>query len=374
MKQLTTIQAGVNVSTQQLSSAQKKFNRLTKGIQRTKEQLQDWLKIDDEVKKFYASRILPLSKEVSELRLKLLIQLDKWYQHKSLTTIQNQKLYSLIQELSHYCVNNDESEEAKRIYNFYHNENFDDNKKEHYAQLQAEIEEVLDVDLGDQFDFNSESSIDEFIAMLKQQAEKQQSEEPAQKAKKKPSKAEKKQAEQAAVESQSIKTIFRQLTKVLHPDREMDEQEKQRKSELMQQANIAYKKQDLLSLLELQITIEQTNQSDIDAISDNHLQSYNRVLQRQLNTLQEEVYCIQQQINFHFNIPPYYREPQQIEWFMREQQVELTQIKNTISKDLATFSDIKALKLWLNRQSKRSSLSKHHAKNLNEVLAELFEY
>ncbi len=44
---------------------------------------------------------------------------------------------------------------------------------------------------------------------------------------------------------------------VLHPDREPDEAERVRKTELMQRVNEAYSKKDLLQLVALQLEIEQ---------------------------------------------------------------------------------------------------------------------
>jgi hypothetical protein len=48
------------------------------------------------------------------------------------------------------------------------------------------------------------------------------------------------------------------LVAALHPDREPDEQERKRKTELMQRVNTSYGKKYLLLLLELQLEIEQT--------------------------------------------------------------------------------------------------------------------
>ena len=57
--------------------------------------------------------------------------------------------------------------------------------------------------------------------------------------------------------SRSLRAVYRQLASALHPDREQDERERQRKTRLMQRVNVAYGKQDLLQLLTLQLEIEQ---------------------------------------------------------------------------------------------------------------------
>lgn len=48
-------------------------------------------------------------------------------------------------------------------------------------------------------------------------------------------------------QNQSIKAIYLKITAWIHPDREQDEQKKQEKTALMQQANQAYEANDLLS-------------------------------------------------------------------------------------------------------------------------------
>ena len=50
--------------------------------------------------------------------------------------------------------------------------------------------------------------------------------------------------------SQSIREVYRKLAGALHPDRESDPQERERKTALMQRVNQAYAKNNLLQLLD----------------------------------------------------------------------------------------------------------------------------
>lgn len=58
-------------------------------------------------------------------------------------------------------------------------------------------------------------------------------------------------AGQAAPAVPSLREVYRRVASALHPDRETDPAERDRKTVLMQQANRAYAAQDLLGLLEL---------------------------------------------------------------------------------------------------------------------------
>ena len=106
------------------------------------------------------------------------------------------------------------------IYNRYNDASLEDSKKAHRSKIKAEMEEMLNIDLGDDFNFDSEESFWEFINTLKEKQEKSKKRKNAKK--EKITTKQKIQIEQELFETQSIKEIFRQLTKVLHPDREMD--------------------------------------------------------------------------------------------------------------------------------------------------------
>lgn len=94
---------------------------------------------------------------------------------------------------------------------------------------------------------------------------------------------------QAAQEvSQSLRDVYRRLASGLHPDREPDEQQRKRKTALMQQANQAYAAGNLLALLELQLEAEQIDAVRAAAADQRRLLHYVTVLQEQLVDLQSE--------------------------------------------------------------------------------------
>jgi hypothetical protein len=135
---------------------------------------------------------------------------------------------------------------------------------------------------------------------------------------------------------------------VLHPDREMDENEKIRKSELMQRANMNYKKKDLFALLELQFEIEQANQSTLDNLSNEKLEIYNRLLQKKYQTTKDEIFTIKQKISMELNIPFFYDKPEQAKYFLRRNRVDLENQRELLRQDLEAFNEIKSFKKWLN--------------------------
>ncbi len=84
---------------------------------------------------------------------------------------------------------------------------------------------------------------------------------------------------------QSIRSIYIPLVKKLHPDREPDEAEKIRKTEILKKLTEAYEKKDLVALLMLQSEY-QLKQDENDKIKD--LAAYNKILEEQVTQLEEE--------------------------------------------------------------------------------------
>lgn len=68
-----------------------------------------------------------------------------------------------------------------------------------------------------------------------------------------------------------MRDIFRKLASALHPDRETDPAEHGRKTALMQRANVAYAANDLLGLLELQLEVDQIDQTGLDNLGDDRI-------------------------------------------------------------------------------------------------------
>lgn len=83
--------------------------------------------------------------------------------------------------------------------------------------------------------------------------------------------------------AQSIRAIYIGLVKKLHPDKESDEVEKVKKTELIQQLTEAYENKDLLSLLTLQAKHEDGKAKDLK-----HLKSYNEILEKEVAELEME--------------------------------------------------------------------------------------
>jgi hypothetical protein len=147
-----------------------------------------------------------------------------------------------------------------------------------------------------QMDDEENAIFEEYESLFEARKSKAQVERAKARAEKKAKKQE--EAEQQAKNEvkQSLRELMRKLASALHPDREPEPKERERKTELMKRVNEAYERNDLLTLLSLQLEIEQIQTDDIAKFSDERIKQYIRVLEDQLRTLRDEQADIRQSI------------------------------------------------------------------------------
>jgi hypothetical protein len=116
----------------------------------------------------------------------------------------------------------------------------------------------------------------------------------------------------------------------------------------MQRVTVAYGRKDLLQLLELQLAVEQIDQSNINTIADDRLKYYNRILQGQLEQLEQEVLEIEYLLRQQAGLAPYDAlSPQRLLRLVHEDIEHLQEQIDRIRHDLVELQEVKHLKAWL---------------------------
>ena len=326
---------------QKLSAPQKKFQKLCQKIEQEQLRLNEWQTAQADIQARASREILPTYAQLREIIFQQIQQLLQQKQQK-MTAAQQTKLAQKIEQLSlqlldsqqmsaeqvqfltellnHYGYDFerpdlddlDEMLEAKTESEFAE-ENFeqggfedDASEQERLAQLKLDslkhfLCEEYDLDL-DFFDFQHDPlDLDDFIKKFEQKMQEQEeldflsqlssaqkafAEQQIAREKAKAAKKQQQREEAKKLANQSIKAIYLKITAWIHPDREQDEQKKQEKTVLMQQANQAYEANDLLTLLNLQIQLGQQHNL---SFANQQLKAYNLLLEEQLETLQMQV-------------------------------------------------------------------------------------
>ena len=115
---------------------------------------------------------------------------------------------------------------------------------------------------------------------------------------------EQKQAEEKNI-TQAVRTLYKDLVKALHPDLELDEAEKIRKTELLKQVTTAYEANELLTLLRLQLELNRIDQSHLENLAEDQLRYYNKLLREQARELDEALYMEQMELSSFSGQSPY---------------------------------------------------------------------
>lgn len=168
----------------------------------------------------------------------------------------------------------------------------------------------------------------------------------------KPSAQQRQQQEAAQEASQSVRSVYRKLASALHPDREPDDAERQRKTALMQRVNLAYAANSLLDLLQLQLEVEQIDAQHMAAVGDAHLQRYNQVLTDQLAELRQEVVTLENTMRLQLGVASKRKlQPGQLMAQLRSQIQALEHDIPLLQREVQAVADNDYLKQWLKAQA-----------------------
>jgi hypothetical protein len=340
----------------QLSKEQKAFNTLIKKIDEKRVKLAAWQEIIPVYQKQYTSDYIPQLDTLQEVQIEVIHCLDRACDQKGLTSPERRMIHDLISRMAGGLAVERNDEELKNIYNKHSGSDLDKEAEASMNGLKSMLEDVIGVDLGDDLDM---SNPEEILKRAQAHMHEQQTQfeadrleyEERQAKRKKTAKQIAKETQQQAEEqqtSQSIRELYRKLASALHPDREPDPQERERKTGLMQRINEAYDKKNLLLLLELQLELEHIDQTTINSITASRLKHYNKILKEQLNELEHEIYVTEDMFKMQFDMSPFERlTPGTL---MRNLAAEIAGIQQAIRElknDVLAFQDIKKLKAWL---------------------------
>jgi hypothetical protein len=149
----------------------------------------------------------------------------------------------------------------------------------------------------------------------------------------------------------AIRTIFRQLASALHPDREPDEQERLRKTGLMSEVNAAYEKNDLTTLLRLQMQVSQVNPQSTARMADDKLIAMSLLLKEQVAALEEDLDQLESRLSRELCVPVRADADETVmAQSLQRLQADQRYITDTLAADLRRIQNDAELKRWLKEQ------------------------
>ena len=296
-----------------LSKAQKEFNRLTKKIGDMETELASFRKAAATIQQRVQTEYVPLLKQYNEHRADLVRVFDRAHSQPGTTKNEKKKLAHLILNLAYDLISEHGMDDLKPIYDKYDADGFDATDTEADGMISEAMKEMVSSMYGIKFDEDADISTQEkFIAYVDEQMKARQADQTensqqygqqaGEKKAKKPKSAKqqereaKKEIEERNI-TKAVRTLYMDLVKAFHPDREPDEIEKARKTEIMQRVTEAYEKSDLLALLRLQLEFNRIDQQHLEKLAEDQLRYYNKILKQQADELSDELFGIQSQLS-----------------------------------------------------------------------------
>ena len=337
-----------------LSKEQKAFNNLVAKLDKARRKLAGWRETLVVFQRRCAGELLPRETRLAELQAGLARALHAAHGQKGVTAAERRKLSMLIVELAAGVLQARDDAEMKALYNEHGGTDYDAETEAADAELKAMLAGIFGVELGGDVDMRSPEAVAaELEAQMRARAEAAGEDDdgaPASAPPRRPSaRQQAREARQAAEEkamSQTVRDVYRKLASALHPDREPDPAERQRKTALMQRVNEAYQANNLLQLLELQIEIEQIDSAHLAGLAPQRLKRYHQILRAQLQDLEMEIFGIEhglrQQLHLRGRMTP--------KLLLQCVEADVATLDGEIRRlegELAISADLKALKAWL---------------------------
>jgi hypothetical protein len=342
-----------------LSRAQKLFNKLIKDIEQQSAILREWQDVAPVISQLIGEQFEPAEKALNLKRAELAQFFDVLVRTSKLTKVEKKKLSSFISDITESVIDQIEDtalrDSLKALYNDYSGGDYDEEAADEKESMKEMMEMMLGVEIEDDFDFqNPEQMIQQMQKAITGNLANEEDDifaSHTQAPKKKSAKAiakEEKLAQEAKNVNLSLREVYRKLASALHPDREPDSAERERKTQLMKRVNVAYEKKDLLALLQLQLEIEQIDTHTLNNLSEERVAHFNQILREQVQELQQEIEGRSFIFRMQMDIPSYVPlQPsmvlEQLKRDIQNLQTDLAMIAN----DIALFADINEVKQML---------------------------
>jgi len=292
----------VRQSRKALSKAQASFNKLLLEVQRLQNKLTAWQEFDQKQQQRVGSELIPLVEAVRQARGKLIKSCAEILEGKHGGDVpkkaERRQLTALVLEVCEICFAEpgQPDPEVIAIFDAYSPVSHAEYQRVEEEEIREDARNLFGVEISEDIDFDN---LDEFMASaFASRADQDEFEAEPKRSRKQNRSRQAKEDASALKEAASadpkrpLRDVYRKLASALHPDRGIDEEDRNRRHDLMARVNAAYEGVDLLALLELQLEIQQIDEDHVATIPETQLQQYNQVLRGRVVRLKHEISAI----------------------------------------------------------------------------------
>lgn len=341
-----------------LSKAQKEFNRLTKKIETLEKETVKLRETGQKLQTRIQTELRPLVQKHQAMLVDLVKLLDRMHSTKGLTKPHRTKIAHIIQDIAFDLIDKG-YDDLKAIYDKYDEQGFEAaNEEAEQAtaeQMKQRISAMFGIDFEDDADVSTPEKLNAYLrekmqaqheAQERQQQQDQERRARRAKTAKQQEREEKRETEARNI-TKAVRTLYMDLVKVFHPDREPDEVEKVRKTEVMQRVTAAYEASDLLTLLKLQLEFNRIDQNHLENLADEQLKYYNKILREQVQELEAEYFQEQQRVGSMMGGGMFVVSTYGMEFRLNQNIAQMKEQVKQLKDDLFLLTDVDMLKSWL---------------------------
>jgi predicted DNA-binding protein YlxM (UPF0122 family) len=292
-----------------LTKAQRAFNRLVSRVETLRARIADEIRRLDAALAHYGEHLHPRLQRKNQLRKDLVRALAPFLDGKRLKRKnERETLRVILSEQIHEIIVEDGSlidDDLRAIFKKVHAIDFEKAERQEIEEARSEMKAMLD-EMGieiDLSDFRPGMSKEEFAAKeaeiaatLRATAEEagRAFQQPERRKNKRQLEKEERLRQTDAIRKKSLATIYKELAKALHPDLEPDPGRRERKVVLMQELTVAYRNNDLHTLLRLELEWIQHEEGNVERLTEEKLAACNQALKDQVRELERELYALPQ--------------------------------------------------------------------------------
>ena len=282
-------------SDKELSKLQKQFNSYVKKIQDLKAEKERVAKQLEEIQVKVSGELVPLERKQIDLRVAFVKLVDSKYEDKFFKKKEKEKMQDFIVSQCHQLIDEYGKEELKEMFERHSlGSSYEETNNQANETVSEAMKNMMSSMFGVEFDDDADVSTPEKMqAYINEKMLEKEAEQEAKKANRKKTEKQVVKEEKIKLEALNInktaRAIYTDLVKQFHPDRERDEAEKVRKTEIMHQITEAYEQNDLYKLLQLKLELQATSPDALN-LADDQLKYYNKMLKEQVQELDEALY------------------------------------------------------------------------------------
>lgn len=297
---------------ERLTKAQQTFNRLVKKVEELRLKIEQESKRLDDALAYHGQHLHPRLRRQVELRAELVRALAVFLDDKRFKGKRDRATLCevIADQLDEILAEGPLEDDLRALFERVNGRSLAEVEREEFEAARQNIESVfddlgLDIDLSDiklgMDDDAMAVKAAKLRARLEQEMEQQESSHsrPRHKTERQLKKEERERLAEE-LRKKTIATVYKQLARVLHPDLELDAALKQQKEALMQELTVAYRNNDMHTILRLEMEWIQREEGNIERLTDEKLVIYNQTLKEQVQDLEQEL----NQLPFHPKYQP----------------------------------------------------------------------